>query len=86
MLGLPGKMGMSGAKVWDHFLAGDIEAIRNYCETDVLNTYLVYLRFQLMRGRLTESTYADECQRVRDELGHSDKAHLQEFMRAWRVS
>ena len=44
----------------------------------MLNTYLVYLRFQLMRGRLTESTYADECQRVRDELGHSDKAHLQE--------
>jgi len=86
MLGLPGKMGMSGAKVWDHFLAGDIEAIRNYCETDVLNTYLVYLRFQLMRGRLTESAYTEECQRVRDELGRSDKAHLQEFMQAWRVS
>ena len=86
MLGLPGKMGMSGAKVWDHFLAGDIEAIRNYCETDVLNTYLVYLRFQLMRGRLTESAYTEECQRVRDELGRSDKEHLQEFMQAWRVS
>src|SRR3569833_1118924 len=30
LLGLPGKMGMSGAKVWDHFLAGDIAGIRNY--------------------------------------------------------
>ena len=50
MLGFPGKMGMSGDKVWDAFRCGEIEAIRNYCETDVLNTYLVYLRFQHMRG------------------------------------
>ena len=85
-LGLPGKMGMSGAKVWDSYLAGDIEAIRNYCETDVLNTYLVYLRFQLIRGRLTEPTYTEECQRVRDELGRSDKAHLHEFLQAWRAT
>ena len=38
MLGLPGKMGRSGAEVWEQFLAGRIEDIRNYCETDALNT------------------------------------------------
>ena len=54
MLGFPGKMGMAGDKVWDCYQAGDIEAIRNYCETDVLNTYLVYLRYLLISGRLSE--------------------------------
>jgi len=35
LLGFPGKMGMSGAKVWEAYQAGEIEAIRHYCETDV---------------------------------------------------
>ena len=52
MLGFPGKLGMSGDKVWQTWLDGGIEAIRDYCETDVLNTYLVYLRFEFMRGHL----------------------------------
>ena len=46
LLRLPGKLGFSGAQVWDAFQAGEIARIRQYCETDVLNTYLVYLRFQ----------------------------------------
>jgi len=83
MLGLPGKMGMDGSQVWDRFLEGEIEAIRNYCETDVLNTYLVYLRFQHMRGLLTVHSYERECNRVRDMLQESGKPHLQEFLQAW---
>jgi hypothetical protein len=83
MLGLPGKMGMSGAKVWDAWLAGDIAGIRDYCETDVLNTYLVYLRFELMRGRLTQESYSLECQRVRDTLTHEAKPHFLEFLERW---
>jgi len=84
LLGLPGKMGMSGAKVWENYLAGDIAGIRNYCETDVLNTYLVYLRFELMRGNLTQQAYEQECQRVRDMLAAESKPHLREFGEAWR--
>ena len=84
LLGFPGKMGMSGAKVWEHFLAGDIAGIRNYCETDVLNTYLVYLRFELMRGNLSPQAYAQECQRVRDTLAADGREHLQAFLQAWR--
>lgn len=84
MLGLPGKMGMDGSLVWDRFLDGEIEAIRNYCETDVLNTYLVYLRFQYMRGLLTEQSHDRECNRVREMLRESDKSHLQEFLQAWQ--
>ncbi len=84
LLGFPGKMGMSGDKVWDAWLEGDIAGIRNYCETDVLNTYLVYLRFQLMRGRLHSEEYERECELVRDSLRQENKPHLDEFLAAWR--
>ncbi|MFP5506835.1 MAG: 3'-5' exonuclease [Gammaproteobacteria bacterium] len=84
MLGFPGKMGMSGAKVWDAFLAGGIEDIRNYCETDVLNTYLVYLRFELMRGKLTPAEYHAECLQLRDYLKAENRPHFEEFLSAWK--
>lgn len=84
MLGLPGKMGMSGGKVWDSYLAGDIEGIRNYCETDVLNTYLVYLRFELIRGRLSLSRHEEECQQLREYLSTQGKAHFNAFLHAWQ--
>ncbi len=83
MLGFPGKMGMSGAKVWESFQAGDVAGIRDYCESDVLNTYLVYLRFELMRGRLIPQTYEQECQLVRDTLSREQKPHLDAFLAAW---
>jgi predicted PolB exonuclease-like 3'-5' exonuclease len=83
LLGFPGKMGESGAAVWDKYLAGDIEGIRNYCETDVLNTYLVYLRFELVRGHLDREAYELECERVRDELRKQNKPHLQGFLTRW---
>lgn len=82
-LGLPGKLGMSGAKVWDTFVAGDISAIRNYCETDVLNTYLVFLRFQLMRGQLDQVNYGNEVDRVRSWLEQAEGVHFQEFLNSW---
>jgi predicted PolB exonuclease-like 3'-5' exonuclease len=83
MLGFPGKMGMSGAQVWDSFLAGDLAGIRNYCETDVLNTYLVYLRFQLIRGQVSEAEYGRECTLLRDSLTQDGRPHLQQFLSAW---
>jgi predicted PolB exonuclease-like 3'-5' exonuclease len=85
ILGFPGKMGMSGEKVWDCYLDGDIESIRNYCETDVLNTYLIYLKYQLMRGRLTNDLYIIECQKVCDMLENENKIHLKEFLKVWQA-
>ena len=83
MLGFPGKMGMSGAKVWDEYLAGNLSGIRNYCETDVINTYLVYLRFELMRGNLTAGEYSQECALVRNSLQQENKPHLSQFLSYW---
>jgi 3'-5' exonuclease len=83
-LGLPGKMGMQGKKIWETYQAGDIAAIRNYCETDVLNTYLIYLRFELMRGQLGAESFNLECQRTRDALTAMDRPHLNEFLLRWQ--
>ncbi len=81
MLGFPGKMGMSGAKVWEQFRSGQLKSIRNYCETDVLNTYCVYLRFELMRGILTQENYQLSLQNLHHYLqSEVDKPHLQEFL------
>ncbi|MBV6416193.1 MAG: hypothetical protein CMLOHMNK_00724 [Steroidobacteraceae bacterium] len=83
LLGLPGKLGFSGARVWDTWLEGGIVAIRRYCETDVLNTYLVYLRFELLRGHLSREQHAAEVGRVRALLAASDEPHHAEFLAAW---
>jgi predicted PolB exonuclease-like 3'-5' exonuclease len=84
LLGLPGKLGMSGDKVWDAYLAGELATIRNYCETDVLNTFLVYLRFELMRGMLTRDEFLIECDRVRFTLRSQGRPHFDEFLAAWQ--
>lgn len=83
LLGLPGKLGMSGDAVWDAYLDGAIDRIRNYCETDVLNTFLVYLRFELMRGRLSREEFAAEQVSVREHLRSQARPHLDEFLAAW---
>jgi hypothetical protein len=83
LLGFPGKLGMSGEGVWEAHLAGRGEDIRNYCETDVINTYLIYLRFELMRGRLTHEEHDREVGLVRETLEASPKPHLQEYAQAW---
>jgi 3'-5' exonuclease len=83
LLGLPGKLGFDGGQVWEAFQAGDLPAIRRYCETDVLNTYLIFLRFELLRGRLAREDYAAELERVRAYLRISGEPHHAEFLRAW---
>ncbi len=83
LLGFPGKMGMSGAHVWDAYQAGNIGAIRDYCETDVLNTYLVYLRFELIRGRLTPAAYRQEMELLRTTLQADGRAHIEAFLSHW---
>ena len=85
MLGFPGKLGMSGDKVWQCWLDGGIDDIRDYCETDVLNTYLVYLRFEFMRGNLDASTLEREIELVRTTIQSMDQPHLNEFLAAWET-
>lgn len=82
-LDLPGKMGMEGSKVWQAYQEGRLEDIRNYCETDVLNTYLIYLKFELMRGKLTADEYQDEQDKLRATLEQEAHPHFLQFLEAW---
>ena len=86
VLGFPGKLGMDGSRVWDAYAAGEIERIRAYCEVDALNTFLVYLRYELIRGRLSGDAYERECDVVQEGLKDDPRGHLAEFLQAWERS
>ena len=79
-----GSLGMSGALVWDTFREGGIKEIRDYCETDVLNTWLVFLRFEYLRGNLDDKGLEREFALVRRTLEELDQPHLNEFLAAWK--
>jgi 3'-5' exonuclease len=55
IMGMPGKPdNIDGSEVEKYFLDGKIKEIADYCETDVVNTYRVWLRYELFRGRLDD--------------------------------
>lgn len=83
LIGFPGKMGMDGSQVWGAYCEGRIEEIRNYCETDVVNTWLVWLRTQLMRGCMDVAQYEKEIALVRDSLAKLEQPHWAEFLSNW---
>lgn len=85
LCGFPGKLGMDGSQVYAQYLAGQTEDVRRYCETDVMNTYLVYCRFQKMRGGFSEAEYGQEIAYVKETLGQLALAesHWTEYLEAW---
>jgi 3'-5' exonuclease len=86
LAGLPGKIGVGGAKVWETYLAGEIAMIRDYCEADTANTYLLFLRYQLLRGIFSKEQYQKEEQLLRTYLKGLDKPHWREFLKLWNDS
>lgn len=83
LMGLPGKLGMDGSAVWGAWRDGRIDEIRDYCETDVVNTWLVFLRFQKLRGLLTVDEHAREIELVKSSLAALDAPHWRAFLAAW---
>jgi len=83
LAGLPGKIGVGGAHVWSAYQAGKIAEIRDYCEADTANTYLLYLRFQRLRGALTAAQAEKECALLRGTLEKHKAPHWREFLSRW---
>jgi predicted PolB exonuclease-like 3'-5' exonuclease len=84
LCGFPGDMGIStNQQIWESYQAGGIKDIRDSAETEVLNTYLVYLNLQRNRGMIDQAQYETECRMVRDHLITSDQSHLIAFEKAW---
>ncbi|MDA0225687.1 MAG: 3'-5' exonuclease [Proteobacteria bacterium] len=85
LAGLPGKIGVGGAGVWDSWRRGEIAAIRDYCEADTVNTYLLWLRFQKLRGALTADRHDEEAALLRAHLAGLPGAHWLEFLARWNA-
>jgi predicted PolB exonuclease-like 3'-5' exonuclease len=88
LCGFPGHMVDMGdintnQQIWDSYQASGVKDIRDACETEVLNTYLVYLNLQRNRGVIDEAQYDTECRMVRENLIASDQPHLISFEKAW---
>ena len=79
IMGLPGKPdGIDGAEVERYFREGKIKEIAEYCETDVVNTYRVWLRYELFIGRLSEKSFESSEQDLGEfiEARAEKKQHL----------
>ncbi|MDR1615299.1 MAG: 3'-5' exonuclease [Campylobacteraceae bacterium] len=57
MAGLPGKYDVEGSQVMDLYFKNEIEKIKEYCESDTLNTYWLYLKYELLKGNITMEDY-----------------------------
>lgn len=59
MLGHPGKFDVHGDQVTELYYANELSKIKEYCESDVLNTYLLYLKYEILRGHINQDDYID---------------------------
>lgn len=68
LIGLPGKTGVDGSQVEGLYAAGELAAIERYCLADCVQTALLFLRFQLLRGSLSGRTYRERIDELVDAL------------------
>jgi len=87
---LPGKIGIDGSKVSELFDQGEIQTIRNYCETDVINTYLLYLTYQHHCGTLTTPNF-HKCQEQlenfmikKSQENNPNRSHFKQYLQHWK--
>ena len=74
MADLPGKYDTSGEQVMSLFYRNELEKIHEYCESDVLNTYMLFLKYELIKGNLSEADYVNFLQIMSEYI----KEHKQE--------
>jgi 3'-5' exonuclease len=85
LCGFAGKLGMDGSQVFQAVQDGKLSEVRDYCETDVINTYLVFTRFQQMRGHWSpEHTLAEQAlvRQTLEDAAENTK-HWQLYLQAW---
>jgi len=68
MAGLPGKFDVHGDEVYKLYFDGEIKKIEEYCESDVLNTYWLWLKYEVLKGNLLKSDYFLYLQTMADKL------------------
>ena len=77
ILGLPGKPdGVDGSRVDEMVQTGQIDEVARYCETDVLNTYCVWLVYELFRGAISVEELQWSEGQIRDFVSSSKNANF----------
>lgn len=84
LLGIPCKLDGNGSSVTEMFDNGDIESIRDYCETDVLATYLLYLKYCNLSGILKKNSLLDHEKELEDFLKNNQKDKIKQFLLKWK--
>lgn len=68
LVGLPGKEDVAGEDVQSLYSAGALDRVAAYCMTDVVQTWLVFLRWRLVEGSLTPDGYEESVASAREAL------------------
>ncbi len=71
MAGLPGKYDVHGDEVTNLYYKNEQKRIKEYCESDVLNTYWLYLKYELLKGNMTFEEYLDNLESL--NIGLNEK-------------
>jgi predicted PolB exonuclease-like 3'-5' exonuclease len=85
MLGKPGKMGLTGDQVQQQHDQGNNLAISDYCRCDVLDTYFVFLRTQVLLGKTTlerEQALLESAKQWIEERADSCQAYSS-YLESW---
>ena len=88
LLAKPGKLDVQGDMVLDMYRAGNLTEISEYCRCDVLDTYFVFLRVQVMMGRLTLDKEKELISATRSMLQQQSDKHIgyRRYLDAWPIS
>jgi predicted PolB exonuclease-like 3'-5' exonuclease len=82
-LGFAGKPGgIDGSQVETYVAEGKIAEVAAYCETDIVNTYRVWLVYELFRGRLSPEAFAGSERNLQEFLSRHlvTKPHLRDLI------
>jgi 3'-5' exonuclease len=88
LIGLPGKYTIAGEDVEYLFRQGRLKEVNQYCVTDVLQTYLLFLHVELLRGRLDRNAYEAAVAATREDLEQrasnaGPENFLADFLQRW---
>jgi predicted PolB exonuclease-like 3'-5' exonuclease len=91
LIGLPGKYTIEGEDVEYLFRLGRLKEINQYCVTDVLQTYFLFLRVELLRGKMDRTSYRETVAAAREELiqranSAGSENFLLDFFQRWEFA
>jgi hypothetical protein len=91
LIGLPGKYSIAGEDVEYLFRQGRQKEVNQYCMTDVLQTYLLFLRVELLRGKMDRAAYDGAVAAAREALMQQasiagSENFLLDFIQRWDQS